>query len=42
MTSPDKSNIDLNTQVILFKAPTDKYPEVNDVFKVKLVPSIPI
>ena len=40
MTSLDRSNVDLNTQVILFKAPTQKYPEVNDIFKVKLLPSI--
>ena len=40
MTSPDKIAVDLNTQVILFKTPTDKYPEVNDIFKIKLVPAI--
>ena len=40
MTSPDRSNVDLNTQVILFKAPTEKYPEINDIFKVKLLPSL--
>ena len=40
MTSPDKGGVDLNTQVILFKTPGEKYPEVNDIFKVKLVPAL--
>lgn len=40
MTSLEQGSVDLNTQIILFKAPADKYPEINDIFKIKVVPSI--
>jgi hypothetical protein len=40
MSNP-MSNIDLNAQIVLVKAPDANYPKINDIFQLKIVPPIP-